>query len=65
MKRRTAMALVPCSCIVLVLAGASIVVAEDNPAVAVARKARDQAEVESLRKVIDKTRSEAQRARHA
>ena len=54
MKRRVAIALV------LVLAGASTVEAADNPAVA-ARRARDQAEVESLRKVIDETRSEARR----
>jgi tetratricopeptide (TPR) repeat protein len=60
MKRRSAIALLLWSCLVLLLAAASTVEAEDNPVVATARKARDQAEVESLRKVIDKTRSEAQ-----
>jgi hypothetical protein len=60
MKRRIAIVLVACGCLLLVLAGASPAEAEDSPEVVTARKARDQAEIESLRKVIDKARSEAQ-----
>lgn len=60
MKRWIRTVLVAYGCLVLFLAGASQAEAEDNPEVVTARKARDQAEVESLRKVIDKGRSEAQ-----
>lgn len=60
MKRQIARILVACACLVLVLAAASSVKAEDSPEVVTARKARDQADVGSLRKVIEKARTEAQ-----
>jgi tetratricopeptide (TPR) repeat protein len=60
MKRRMAIVLPICGCLALILAGTSTVEAEDSPAVATARKARDQAEIEPLREVIDKAHNEAQ-----
>jgi tetratricopeptide (TPR) repeat protein len=54
------MVLLVCGCLTLVLSGASPVKAEDSPAVATARKARDQADIQPLRKEIEQAHREAQ-----
>jgi cytochrome c-type biogenesis protein CcmH/NrfG len=62
MGRLTAAGLVILGSIGLILIGAGHVQAEENPDVVAARKARDSANIESLRALITKTQNEAQKS---